>query len=265
MAMTLCDYAYRLTKPNEKSLVMNVTHMEVPKSLIARPDGQSQILKLSAKVNTTKAYADLVFSSGEGKDKVEHATCQVVFSSTEKCLAEWERNAYLIQSRIDWLRDAERQGYAHKVGRGLAYKLFAALVDYDKKYRGMEEVILHSENMEATSKVVFQTTEKDGSFMCSPYWIDSVAHISGFIVNGSDATNSQENVYISHGWDSLQIAEPFSQDKTYRSYVRMQPRPGNIKAGDVWVFDGDRIVAVVGGLKVGTLPVVVRPFCYGSC
>ena len=254
MAMTLCDYAYKLVRPDEENLVMNVTHMEVPKSLIARPGGESQILRLSAKVNTAKAYADLSFSSGEGKDKVEHATCQVVFGNSEKCLAEWERNAYLIQSRIDWLRDAEKQGNAHKVGRGLAYKLFAALVDYGKKYRGMEEVILHSENMEATSKVVFQTTEKDGNFMCSPYWIDSVAHISGFIVNGSDATNSQENVYISHGWESLQVAEPFSQDKTYRSYVRMQPRPGKIMAGDVWVFDGDRIVAVVGNLKFQCIP-----------
>ena len=254
MAMTLCDYAYKLVRPDQKGLVMNVTHMEVPKSLIARPDGKSQILRLSAKVNTTKGYADLSFSSGDGKEKVEHATCQVVFGSSEICLAEWERNAYLIQSRIDWLRDAERQGNAHKVGRGLAYKLFAALVDYDKKYRGMEEVILHSENMEATSKVVFQTTEKDGNFMCSPYWIDSVAHISGFIVNGSDATNSQENVYISHGWESLQVAEPFRQDKTYRSYVRMQSRPGKIMAGDVWVFDGDRIVAVVGSLKFQCIP-----------
>ena len=226
----------------------------MPKSLIARPDGKSQILKLSAKVNISKAYADLEFSSGDGKDKVQHATCQVIFTSSEKCLADWERSTYLIQSRIDWLQDAEKQGNAHKVGRGLAYKLFAALVDYDKKYRGMEEVILHSENMEATSKVVFQTSQKDGNFLCSPYWIDSVAHISGFIVNGSDATNSQENVYISHGWESLQVAEPLSQDKTYRSYVRMQPRPGKIMAGDVWVFDGNRIVAVVSGLKFQCIP-----------
>ena len=254
MAMTLCNYAYKLARPDVKDLVMNVNHMEVPKSLIARPDGISQILRLTAKVHISKDCADLSFSSGDGKSKVEHATCQVTFGSSEKCLAEWERNAYLIQSRIDWLRDAERQGDAHKVGRGLAYKLFAALVDYDKKYRGMEEVILHSANMEATSKVVFQTTEKDGNFMCSPYWIDSVAHISGFIVNGSDATNSQENVYISHGWESLQVAEPFNQNKTYRSYVRMQPLPGKIMAGDVWVFDGDRIVAVVGGLKFQCIP-----------
>jgi iron transport multicopper oxidase len=229
--------------------------MQVPKSLIAKADGTSQVLRLTAYVHIAQGYADLVFSTGEGAEKVDHATCHVTFGTGAKYLSEWSRNAYLVQSRIEWLQDAEKQGKAHKIGRGLAYKLFAALVDYDKKYRGMEEVILRSETMEATAKVNFQTTEKDGNFMYSPYWIDSLAHISGFIVNGSDAVNSQESVYISHGWETMQFAEPISADKTYRSYVKMQPQPGGkIMAGDVWIFDGDRIVAAVGGLKFQCIP-----------
>lgn len=254
MAMTLCDYAYKLVRPDAIDLATNVSNMQVPKSLIARADGASQILRLTANVHVAQGAADLVFSTGEGPEKVDHATCCVTFSTGAKYLSEWSRNAYLVQSRIEWLQDAEKQGRAHKIGRGLAYKLFAALVDYDSKYRGMEEVILHSETMEATARVKFQTTEKDGNFICSPYWIDSLAHISGFIVNGSDAVNSQESVYISHGWETLQFAENISADKTYRSYVKMQPQPGKIMAGDVWIFDGDRIVAAVGGLKFQCIP-----------
>jgi iterative type I PKS product template protein len=254
MAMTVCDYAYKLVRPGEKNVAMNVSHMQVPKSLIADPEGKSQILRLTAKLDAAKGCADLVFFSGEEGARIEHATCQVLFGNSEKYLADWARHAYLIQSRIDWLQDAEDEGKAHKIGRGLAYKLFAALVDYDHKYRGMEEVILHSENMEATARVVFQTTEKDGNFFCCPYWIDSVAHLAGFIVNGSDAVNSQESVYISHGWESLQVAEPLRADKSYRSYVKMQPQPGKIMAGDVYVFEGDRIVASVGGLKFQCIP-----------
>jgi iterative type I PKS product template protein len=254
MAMTLCDYAYKLVRPEITNLGINVANMSVPKSLIARDDGKTQVINLTATVNVSVGRADLVFSSGSGKSKVEHATCQVFFGDCEEWLSEWQRSAYLVQSRIDWLKDAERSGKAHKVGRGLAYKLFSALVDYDQKYRGMEEVILHSGNMEATSQVVFQTTEKDGNFMCSPYWIDSVAHISGFIVNGSDAIDSRENVYISHGWESLRVAELFSAEKTYRSYVKMQPRPGKTMAGDVFVFNEDRVVAVISGLKFQCIP-----------
>jgi iterative type I PKS product template protein len=254
MAMTLCDYAYKLVRPDATDLATNVSNMQVPKSLIAKADGTTQILRLTAKVNVAKGSADLLYSTGEGSSRVEHATCQVIFGSGSQYLSTWSRNAYLIQSRIEWLQEAESQGKAHKIGRGLAYKLFGALVDYDPRYRGMEEVTLHSEKMEATAKVKFQTSEKDGNYMCSPYWIDSVAHISGFIVNGSDAVNSKESVYISHGWESLQIAEPLQADKTYRSYVKMQSQPGKVMAGDVYVFDGDRIVASVGSLKFQCIP-----------
>lgn len=252
MAITVCEYAYKLLRPDEANLGINVSNMQVPKSLLAKKDGSSQILKLTAKVNLTRAQ--LSFSTGNGNDKVEHATCEVIFGPQNEWSSEWQRNTYLIQSRIDWLKKAEVEGQAHKIGRGLAYKLFSALVDYADRYKGMAEVILHSENMEATSKVIFQTTEKDGNFACSPYWIDSVAHISGFIVNGSDIINSQETVYISHGWETFQVAEPFKAENTYRSYVKMQARPGNIFAGDVYVFDDERIIAKVGGLKFQAIP-----------
>jgi iterative type I PKS product template protein len=254
MAMTLCDYAYKLVRTDVENLGIDVANMKVPKSLIARPDRETQILRLTAKVDIAAGRADLVWSSGSDKDKVEHATCEVFFGDSKEYRSEWQRNAYLVQSRIDWLKDSEKEGKSHKIGRGLAYKLFSALVDYDPKYRGMEEVILHSGNMEATSKVVFQTTEKDGNFFCSPYWIDSVAHISGFIVNGSDAIDSRESVYISHGWESLRVSEPFSAEKTYRSYVKMQNTEPNVMAGDVFVFDGDAVTAVVLGLKFQCIP-----------
>ncbi|KFZ18301.1 hypothetical protein V501_01293 [Pseudogymnoascus sp. VKM F-4519 (FW-2642)] len=249
MAMTVCEYGYKLVRPDVENIGINVASMEVIKPLIARPDGASQILKLTAYIDASRSSAKLIFSSGSDKARVDHAHCVVSFGDCAAWLSEWERVAYLIQHRVDWLKNAEKNGKASKIGRGLAYKLFSALVDYDAKYRGMEEVILCSENMEATSHISFQTKPTDGTFVCSPYWIDSVAHISGFIVNGSDAVDSGNQVYVSHGWDSLRIAEPFSAEKTYRSYVKMQPAGGKMLAGDVYVFDGSRIVAVVGGLK----------------
>ncbi|KAH8678863.1 polyketide synthase 1 [Tricladium varicosporioides] len=256
MAMTVCKYGYELVDPEAKDLVMDVCHMEVPKTLIASQDGKTQVLTLTAVIDTERRFANLTFSTGSDKSRVDHATCKVYFGQREQYLSEWQRNAYLIQGRIDWLKKAEQDGKAHKIGRGLAYKLFCALVDYDKKYQGMEEVTLHSENMEATSKIVFQTQETDGKYLCSPYWIDSCCHISGFIVNASDATDSRESVYISHGWQSFRVAEPFSSKKTYRSYVRMQPSTTekNVLSGDVYVFDGERVIAMCAGLKFQCIP-----------
>ncbi|RAL64636.1 hypothetical protein DID88_001669 [Monilinia fructigena] len=132
MALTLCEYAYKLIRPDVKNLGMDVGRMKVPKPLIADPGGKSQVLTLTATVNAVTGRADLLFTTGSNKALVEHANCQVFFGDTEEYHADFQRTAYLIQSRIDWLQEAERNGKASKIGRGLAYKLFAALVDYDQ-------------------------------------------------------------------------------------------------------------------------------------
>ncbi|KAK4214708.1 hypothetical protein QBC37DRAFT_372701 [Rhypophila decipiens] len=254
MAITVCDYAYKLLRPEAQNIGCNVAHMEVPKTLIFN-EGKSHILRLTVTANAKLGHADLVFHTGEGAKKIEHAMCKVYFNSTEDWQNEFDRVAYLIKSRIEALQEAERRGTASKIGRGLAYKLFTALVDYNPRYRGMEEVILDSETCEATAKIKFQTTAEDGTYHFSPYHIDSLCHISGFIINGTDAVDSREQVYISHGWGSLRFTEMPDPSKEYRSYIRMQPVKGSkVMAGDVYVFDGDRIIGMTGDLKFQAIP-----------
>ncbi|SPQ22247.1 190496d0-b581-4049-948e-f857bac8ae96 [Thermothielavioides terrestris] len=245
MAMTVCEYAYKLLRPDAQRIGYNVAKLEVPKSLIFDETAKSHILRLKVTANAKLGHADLVFYTGEGPKRTEHANCKVYFGNLDEWQAEFDRVAYLIKSRIDALKQAEQQGIASKIGRGLAYKLFSALVDYAPRYRGMEEVILDSAACEATAKIRFQTTEQDGNFVFSPYHIDSVCHISGFIINGSDAIDSREQVFISHGWGSMRFTEIPKADKEYRSYIRMQPVQGSkMMAGDAYVFDGDRIIGV---------------------
>jgi hypothetical protein len=119
----------------------------------------------------------------------------------------------------------------------------------------MEEVVMDSTQTEATARVRFQTTDADGEFYCSPFWIDSLAHLSGFILNGSDVIDSSQNVYISNGWSSIKISRPLSEKKEYRSYVKMQEQAqGNIAIGDVYIFEDEEIIGVVSGLKFQRVP-----------
>ncbi|KAB5511199.1 conidial yellow pigment biosynthesis polyketide synthase [Coniochaeta sp. 2T2.1] len=255
MAMTVCNYAYKLLRPEATNIVTNVAHMEVPKTLIFDDSGKSHILRLTVTANAKSGEADLVFHTGEGAKRVEHAICKVFFSDRDVVQAEFDRVAYLINSRIDSLKAAEKTGQASKIGRGLAYKLFAALVDYDSRYRGMEEVILDSSSCEATARIRFQTSEKDGNFVLSPYHIDSLCHISGFIINGTDAVDSRETVFISHGWGSMRFTEIPDPAKEYRSYIRMQPVKGSkVMAGDAYIFDGDKIIGMTGDIKFQAIP-----------
>lgn len=255
MAMTICEYAYKLLRPEAKDIGMNVAHMECPKTLIFDAKAKSQILRMHVKVNAAENVADLTWTTGEGAQKAEHAISKVYFGDNQQWLDEFERVSYLIKSRINSLKAAEERGEASKVGRGLAYKLFAALVDYDPRYRGMESVILDSATCEATAKVVFQTSPEDGTFHTAPYWIDSVCHISGFIVNGTDAVDSREQVYISHGWGNMRFAERLSASKTYQTYIRMQNVKGTkMMAGDAYIFDGDRLIGIGGDIKFAAIP-----------
>ena len=255
MALTIGDYLYKLLRPSTETVAMNVCHMEVFKPFIANEGGKGQTIRLSATTHDIKTgRANLVFASGTGKSETQHAKCFVDYGSNTAWLAEWQRNAYLVKGRIESLKRDASSGKAHRMLRGMAYKLFGAFVEYDSKYRGMEEVILDSPELEATAHIAFQTKESDGNFVCSPYWVDSVCHLAGFIVNANDAVDSAKQVYVSHGWESMRFAEPLKADKTYRSYVKMQPLPGNMVAGDVYIFDGDRIIGMCGSLKFQCIP-----------
>ncbi|KAI0137980.1 polyketide synthase [Hypoxylon sp. NC0597] len=255
MAETICEYGYKLLRPETEDIGMNVAQMEVTKTLIFDAKAASQMLRMEVKVNAAENYADVTWTSGEGAKKAEHAVCKVYFGDKQQWLDEFERVNYLIKGRIDSLKAAEERGEASKIGRGLAYKLFTALVDYSHQYKGMESVILSSETCEATAKVVFQTSPEDGTFRTPPYWIDSVCHISGFIVNGTDAVDSREQVYISHGWGSMRFAERLTNTKTYQTYIRMQPVKGTkMMAGDAYIFDGDRLIGIGGEIRFQAIP-----------
>ncbi|KEZ40717.1 Conidial yellow pigment biosynthesis polyketide synthase [Scedosporium apiospermum] len=255
MGMTICDYAYKLVRPGTKKIGVNICDVEVPKTLIFDETLDAHILRCTATCNPAKGTAELVFHTLESGKKTDHCYCKVYYEDPEEWLSEFDRVNYLIKSRIDHLTEAEKVGKASKIGRGLAYKLFTALVDYEAPYKGMEEVILDSDTCEATAKVVFPTSGKEGNWFFNPYWLDSCCHISGFIINGTDAVDSREQVYISHGWGYMKMAEKLDGAKTYRSYIRMQPVRGTkMMAGDAYIFDGDRIVGVVGQIKFQSIP-----------
>jgi iterative type I PKS product template protein len=257
--MTVADYLYQQLRPGMVTPGLNVCAMEVTKTLIPQypPPAAGQHLQVEATADLELSQVEIKFrtvTADGSKVYAEHAVGIVKYEDVNAWKEEWGRIQYMVQSQIDVLKQKLETGAAHKVLRGMAYKLFKALVTYADNYRGMEEVILDGKQTEATASVQFQTTAADGNFLCSPYWIDSLAHLSGFIVNASDHLDSENSVYISHGWGSIKISKQLSPEKKYRSYVRMQPAPGNISVGDVYILEGEEIIGMVMGLKFQNIP-----------
>lgn len=256
IAYTLADYSYKKMRPDQAKADIDVGQMEVAKPLILKNNGFEQTLQVTimTDLNSGQGSVRYVSVNPQNEEIIEHAKCIVTYANASDWLSSWAPHAYLIEGRIESLKDAVAKGKAHQISRGLVYKLFGAAVQYDEKFQGINEVTLDSARFEATSRVSFKTTAKDGNFHFSPYWIDSLAHLSGFILNGSDAVDSKKFVYISHGWKSMRFAKELSGTGKYEAYVKMQSAGENVMAGDVYVLEDDIIIGVVGGLKFQRIP-----------
>jgi naphtho-gamma-pyrone polyketide synthase len=248
MAMTAVEQFLRAIDMSTEGISFDVGDMKVAKPLVA--SGSKQLLRVSASVDVDQKEAALSFYSvsPSGSKLADHATCQVRICENATRKDEWRRMSFLINHRLDALDDSVHSGCAHKMKRGIVYKLFSSLVDYSPGYRGMEEVTLDSAELEATAKVRFQCGAE--GFGLNPQWIDSLGHIAGFIMNANDSVVSKDMVFVNHGWDNMEISTAFSEDKTYRTYNRMQLTTNNLYVGDTYILENKEIVAIFSGIKV---------------
>lgn len=249
MAFTAASHLHKKMEPADPVPAMDVTNMEVFHPLVVLPNHPNQVIRVKAVRSSSIGPTEVYFSSQDGGEPHDHAHCTVHYGNGTEWRAEWARNSYLVSSRIDSLVDSAQVGITHRILRKMVYKLFSTLVAYAEKYHGLEEVYMESDRNEAAANVKFQANGESGNFTYSPYWIDSIVHLAGFVLNGSVNT-PEDAVYISHGWKSLRITGELSEHISYKSYVRMQPIGGRgLFAGDVYIFEGDEVVAVCTGLK----------------
>jgi naphtho-gamma-pyrone polyketide synthase len=248
--MQLTNYMMEKRSLSTENTGMDVTRMQIQKSLVLNPDLSSQLFRVSAVATwSTSSIKFSIYSvNNQGVKTVDHATCTVNISPAKIWISEWKRNAYLIQSRIEALRKSVEHSEAHRMKRAIVYRLFANIVEYDPDYQGMREVILNSEDLEAVSTVKFEVG--DQGFYFNPKWMDSLGGVAGFIMNGNDSPHPKAEVFINHGWDGFKFISRFQPGKTYHSYNRMQLREGTLYAGDTYIFDGDEIVAVIEQIQV---------------
>ena len=254
MALTVAKYLYQEIHPNMPAPAMDVYDMHVDKPFIL--DQRNDVLfRISAKADDQRAQLQLYTVDKRDRSKrTDHAYCEVRFDEFKKWSAKWDRKSYLIEERLAALDAAAAAGKAHRIQRGLVYRLLSSFVDYDDHYQGIEELILDSSRFEASATVVLKPTERGSVYEVPPTWIDSFCHLSGVILNASDAVDSKKFVFISHGWKSLRLLGGLKTGISYRTYTRMQETDENIMEGDVWIFNSSKIVGVAKGIKFQRIP-----------
>lgn len=233
-----------------ESTGFDVSNMKVEAPLIALPGEKTHVFRVHAEADwlLNRIKMSLGSVNDAGKVTRRHASFVVLVSPEQTWLHEWKRLTHLVQGRVDSLVKGVVEGSCHHIKRGMAYKLFSALVDYGKDYQGMKDVVMDSDQLEAVSTVEFQVGSEE--FRLNPRWIDSLGHIAGFIMNANDSLANKATVFVNHGWDHMRIAEPLEVGKTYRAYNRMQALEKSLYAGDTYVLDSGRLIAVFEGVTV---------------
>ncbi|EED21099.1 polyketide synthase, putative [Talaromyces stipitatus ATCC 10500] len=254
VAITITQYMAKAIGIYKDTTGLDVADMKVINPLILNKDCDAQLYQVVATAQWKQHIVSFkLFSvNNAGRKTGDHATFTVRITPNQNWIAEWQRQAYLIRSRISALQNSVKEGSAHILKRPLAYQLFSTLVSYNTDYQGMQEVMLDSDEHEATTKVEFQVDDR--GFKFNPCWVDSLGHIAGFIMNASDATPTKSQVFINHGWDRMRCAINFEKGVEYQVYNRMQLESGTTYVGDTYIFKGNSLVGIYEGIRFQGVP-----------
>lgn len=237
---------------------MNIANLVVTKGLVAQSNNEvSQLIRVTAVTSNVHAgKVELTWQNVDNDGNVHEpfATAELHYERASEWISSWTPVNHLVQGRIEALERLAVEGKANRFSRSMAYTLFANnLVDYEDKYRGMQSVVMYE--LEAFADVQLTTKER-GVWVIPPYFIDSLAHLGGFVMNCSDAMDTKDNFCVTPGWKSMRFLKPLLPGSKYRSYVKMIPtiEDPTIFLGDVYILQDNSIVGMVGGLQFRRYP-----------
>ncbi|KAI1877586.1 hypothetical protein JX265_003594 [Neoarthrinium moseri] len=268
VAFTLGKYLFENLRPGAATggalVDMEVYNMIVREGIVAQKNTKvPQLIQVSIStpdIGLGVAYLEWHNLTSDGLSVVEAepvVTAQIRYGSSADSLAGWVPTTHLILGRIEALERLADQGMANRLSHNMAYLLFANnLVDYADKYRGMQSVVM--QGLEAFADISIKL-DKGGVWIVPPFYIDSVCHLAGFVMNVSDAIDTNNNFCVTPGWKSFRIARPLIAGGKYRSYVKMIPtiEDPSVYHGDVYILQDKEIIGVMQAMKFRRYPRVL--------
>ena len=188
----------------------------------------------------------------------KHAWCTIYFRDNTQ-LRELQSNIPHYASKIKRLHDGVRTGELLKYTKNSGYELMSTVAQFHPDYKLLDEAVLDEESLEACCTMDFSTVKPGGNFAAHPAYIDGITQVGGFAVNAKDTTDLSVEVFISHGWESLQVYEEMKTDRKYDIYVKMTSESPEFYHGDTIVLDGSRPIVYFKGVTVSSFPIKHYP------
>ncbi|KAK2801683.1 Type I Iterative PKS [Onygenales sp. PD_10] len=158
-----------------------------------------------------------------------------------------------IGPKISKLLRAAKLGLASHIQKRIFYKLFSTLMTYSGVYEGVQQAIVNRDFTEAVATVripPLDETRPDQRFTLSPYWMDALAHLTGFLLNGNPNI-SDDSIYIAmHVGKMEMMGRDFSPDISYQCYAYTEyEKETNTYLAHVYMLHEGYIVGSMEGCR----------------
>lgn len=254
MALNLGTYLLACYRPNETMKLVDVSDMIISKALILNEQASKQLIQFHAEADWPSHSVAMKFMSFNNRGQLQkHSRC-VIRYQYGSLQHELQSRASAIKQKIKALRDGVIAGETARYNRAMVYRAIRPLARFHNDYRAIDEIVLNSNTLEASSTLSFGTVKRDGICPTHPAIIDSLTQACGFTMNCNDNTDLDIEVFMNHGWDSLQLFEPMDFEKVYTTYTRMEAGPDKLWCGDATILNGDRVVAHFGQIAIQGVP-----------
>jgi iterative type I PKS product template protein len=250
MALSLGNYLTTRYRHLQDGTLVDVTDMTISKALILNSQGSKQLLQAHCDVDWSTNSASVRFMSFDSKQKLqEHSRC-IIRLAQKSLWSQLKKDAPTVLQKMQRLREGIAKETSARFNGPMVYRAIRPLARFHDDYKAIDEVVLDSNTLEASSKLNFGSIKREGKYHLHPALIDAFTQSCGFTMNCNDNADLDSEVFMNHGWAGFQIFEPISFDKTYTTYSQMYEGKDKLWYGDVHVFDSDKIVAVFSGIAV---------------
>ena len=177
---------------------------------------------------------------------VEYGSCSVRLSQSDApCLQAWSRMQPLVKARARSLNASLGPREVHAMDKWLFYKIFSEMVDYSAPYHAVEEATIAADFHDAALVLELAPALGLGTFTCSPFAVDAIVHVAGFLLN-ADVRKPKNEIHIANHIGSLRVLSDLSSSRPCQAYatIREQDAKAGTSLCDVYVTDDqDKLIA----------------------
>ncbi|KAJ4422981.1 Type I Iterative PKS [Gnomoniopsis sp. IMI 355080] len=257
MALVLGNYLTNSLVPVEKraAIVLDVGDMVAHKVLIPTGKGSQPVrVEMQVKWAVGEPYTPgtskcrFYSVNKTGRETSLHGWCTLDFVP-RPTPAQIDGLARELRPKMQRLLTGAEHGEILKYNRASGYRLMDSVAHFAPDYKLLDDMILDDAALEASCTINLSTVSSLGTFAAHPGHIDAITQIGGFCVNAQKALDLNNEVFITHGWASLQVFRAFRRDAVYQLFAHMAPEGDEFYSGDTIVFDGTDVVAFMKGVK----------------